>query len=126
MLYNRHKTVRPVSFKDVPCLVNKQFKYKTLGEMVAMYKRTGEFPAVGMRNGVYFATGIDDPNAPVIPEDKIHAAEIQRNLMQQMESAESDLAKANQMEADEKAAKAAADKAELEALRASKQNPEQE
>ena len=62
MFYNNPKANigGKTSFKKCPCLINKQYQYKTLGEMVAMYKKTGEFPAVGMRNGVYMAKSIDD------------------------------------------------------------------
>lgn len=56
----QEKGNEPVSFKDVPCLVNKQYKHRTLGELVKMYHMTGEIPPVGQRQGVYLADkGID-------------------------------------------------------------------
>lgn len=50
-----------VSFKDVPCLINKQYHHRTLGELVKLYHMTGEIPPVGQRNGVYLANDIDSP-----------------------------------------------------------------
>ena len=76
---NNHNAVADCS-KD-PDLINKQYKYMSLGEMVQMYHATGQFPAVGMRNGVY--TGDTVP-----PNDKFDVLDIQRDIMARIESEE--------------------------------------
>ena len=113
MFYNNPKPKKPVkgvSFKDCPCLIDKQYQYKTLGEMVAMYKRTGEMPAVGMRNGVYFAKGIDSefPTTGDVFEDmnRMHGTldaigEQEQKLQQVAEHAKVEKDKAVQQELSE-------------------------
>lgn len=105
------------SFEGVPSLVNEQYQYKTLGEMVAMYKRTGEFPAVGMRNGVYFAKDIED-TIPMPPADKFEAADRLRGAVDAIEKTEKELQDAKDKEAKEKADKDAADLAAFRAAAA--------
>lgn len=90
------------SFRGIRSLVNKQFQYKTLGEMVSMYKRTGEYPAVGTRNGVYFASGIDDE---IPPRERFDILEAQRRNIEatsaaeeKLKSAEADKARADAQE----------------------------
>lgn len=74
---------RPISFAHEPCLINKMFKYKSLGEMVAMARATGVAP-VPTRNGVY--TG-----EQVIPRDTFEKLNVQRQLMDSYDQAERQL-----------------------------------
>lgn len=73
-----------VSFVNDPDLVNHQYRYMSLGEMVALYHQTGQFPAVGIRNGVY--TG-----DIVAPLDRFDILDMQRDLMSRIESEETKL-----------------------------------
>ena len=75
-----------VSFKNEKCLINKQFKYRTLGEMVALARANGERP-LPTRAGVY--TG--DMVIPVETTDKIN---FQKQLMEQYNVAEDKLKEA--------------------------------
>lgn len=114
----KHREFTNVNFSKCKNLVNKQFQYKTLGEMVAMYRLTGEFPAVGMRNGVYFAKDID---SELPPFDEFDAADKARKAMSDIEDLET-------REQEDAAHRAAAEqdamKAELEDLRKFKQQQE--
>lgn len=83
-----HKPYTRVDFSDCPCLINKQYQYKTLGEMVAMYHKTGEFPAVGTRNGVYFARSIDDE---IPPTDRFDVAQSLLDKSREINDAEQKL-----------------------------------
>ncbi len=85
MFFNDPKNVVDgVSFKNCPSLINPQYQYRTLGEMVAMYKLCGEFPSVGMRNGVYYASNIDAE----IPTTRDKFADIDRLRSNLEETAE--------------------------------------
>lgn len=97
----KHNNSGHVSFKGEPCLVNKQFKYRTLGEMVALARANGERP-LPTRAGVY--TG--DMVIPVETTDKIN---FQRSLMEQYDVAEKKLKEAEADIAKEKKAQAEAD-----------------
>lgn len=81
------------SFGHEPDLVNKMFKYKTLGELVAMARATGERP-VPTRNGVYVGE-------EVIPREIFDKLNAQRRLMDSFDVAQAELDK---IAADEKAA----------------------
>ena len=72
MFTNRHlkRAQCPTSFKGEKCLINKLFKYKSLGEMVAMARATGVAP-VPTRNGVY--TGEQE-----IPRDTFEKLNVHR------------------------------------------------
>lgn len=81
MFTNRHlkRSQNPTSFKGEKCLINKLFKYKSLGEMVAMARATGVAP-VPTRNGVY--TGDQE-----IPRDTFEKVNLQRKLMDSYDEA---------------------------------------
>lgn len=81
MFTNRHlkRSQIPTSFKGEKCLINKLFKYKSLGEMVAMARATGVAP-VPTRNGVY--TGEQE-----IPRDTFEKLNVQRKLMDSYDEA---------------------------------------
>lgn len=86
----QNKGNKPVSFDDVPCLVNKQYKHRTLGELVKMYRMTGELPPVGQRQGVYLADKGIDSDFPTTGDefDDIMKA---RSAAKSVMDAESDL-----------------------------------
>lgn len=63
----KNSSLGHVDFKGEKCLVNKLFKYRSLGEMVALARANGERP-LPTRNGVY--TG--EMSIPVETFDKIN------------------------------------------------------
>lgn len=84
-----------VSFESEKCLVDKQFKYRSLGEMVALARATGQRP-LPTRNGVY--TG-----EAVIPREVIDRVNMQRSLMDSYDEAEAKLKEAqSQLESEAK------------------------
>lgn len=86
MFCDKRKVVHTeVDFSEEKDLVNRQFKYRTLGEIVAMAKATGVAP-LPTRNGVY--TGEE-----VIPRDDFEKIAIRRKLMSSLESSEAELNK---------------------------------
>lgn len=60
---------KSTSFKGCPCLVNKQYKHRTLGELVKMYRMTGEMPPVGQRQGVFLADKDIDSDFPTTGDE---------------------------------------------------------
>lgn len=86
-----------VSFENEKCLVNKMFKYRTLGEMVALARANGERP-LPTRNGVY--TG-----DLVIPREDVDKIAFREELMKQYTDAEKQLSEANEVIAQEEASK---------------------
>lgn len=84
------------SFKDSPMLLNQQFKFRTLGEIVAMARLTNEKP-LPTRAGVY----IGDMSIPRDPFDRIDS---RNDAMDRFTDAESQLKDAESKMAAEKAA----------------------
>lgn len=73
------------SFDGEPVLINRMYKHRTLGELVALAKATGVAP-IPTRNGVYTGDHI-------IPRDDFEKIEARRKLMNSLESSEAELAK---------------------------------
>lgn len=113
----KHAKSGHVSFKREKCLINKQFKYRTLGEMVALARSNGERP-LPTRNGVY--TG-----EMTIPVERTDRVNLLNSLMSRYDTAEKQLKDAESSLENEKKAKADADyRAKVIAdYEASKQNP---
>lgn len=84
-----------------PNLINKQFKYRTLGEMVALSRATNT-PLLPTRNGVY--TG-----EVVVPREVTDKVNLRNATMDSFEDAEKTLNDANQKIALEKKAKELSD-----------------
>lgn len=83
------------SFKGSPMLLNQQFKFRTLGEIVAMARLTNEKP-LPTRAGVY----IGDMSVPRDPFDRI---DFRNDAMDRYAEAETQLKDAESKLAEEKA-----------------------
>lgn len=77
--------------KDEPNLINKLYKHRTLGELIALSKQTG-IPPMPTRNGVY--TG-DQP----IPRDRFDREDALRDMNKQLSELEVQLDEAKKAEA---------------------------
>lgn len=86
-----------VSFRGVKPIINRSFKYRTLGEMIAQAKMAGVQP-LPTRNGVY--TG-----ESVIPREQFDKLNVREDLMNQLLAAEQKLAEAKDAESRESANK---------------------
>lgn len=78
--------------KDEPNLINKLYKHRTLGELIALSKQTG-IPPMPTRNGVY--TG----EQPVPPRERFDRENDLRNMRSKMSQLEVDLENAKAEEA---------------------------
>lgn len=83
------------SFKNSPMLLNQQFKFRTLGEIVAMARLTNEKP-LPTRAGVY----VGDMSIPRDPFDRVDA---RNDAMDRYSDAENQLKDAESKLAEEKA-----------------------
>lgn len=113
---NLTKDAGRVDFRDCPDLINRQFKYRSLGEIVAMSRVTNEKP-LPTRNGVYIGS-LD------VPRDTFDRIDAREASMKAYDKAEFDLKDAKVKEAQEKAS---AERAQFEAEIRQKyqQNPNQ-
>lgn len=82
------KCLGHVDMSHEPNLINKQFKYRTLGEMVALSRATNT-PLLPTRNGVY--TG-----EVVIPRENLDKVNLRNQIMDSFEVAEQNLKDANE------------------------------